>query len=97
MESRRIRRLFLVLGLSIGVAGALGGSVVGIALSWILDATGALALPRGIFVVSSVPFRIDPVMVVLVVAVTLAMAAAASWIPSRAVARREPADGLRYE
>ncbi|MCD4748417.1 MAG: hypothetical protein K8R59_03495, partial [Thermoanaerobaculales bacterium] len=47
MEAIRIRRLFLLLGLGIGVAGALGGASLGIAIAWILDATGALALPRG--------------------------------------------------
>jgi ABC-type lipoprotein release transport system permease subunit len=36
-------------------------------------------------------------MVGLVMAVALALAAAASWLPSRLVARREPAEGLRYE
>jgi ABC-type lipoprotein release transport system permease subunit len=36
-------------------------------------------------------------MVALVMAVALALAAAASWFPSRMVARREPAEGLRYE
>ncbi len=63
----------------------------------LLDRTGALSLPRGVFVVSSVPFRVEPSMVALVMAVALALAAAASWLPSRMIARREPAEGLRYE
>ncbi|MBW2427280.1 MAG: hypothetical protein JRG86_23770, partial [Deltaproteobacteria bacterium] len=62
-----------------------------------LDATGALPLPRGVFVVSSVPFRVEPMMVLLVVSVALALSVFASWLPSRMVARREPAEGLRYE
>lgn len=97
LEPVRLRRLFLLLGLGIGAAGAIGGAVVGSAIAWILNITGALPLPRGIFVVSSVPFTVDPVTVATVVALALALAAIASWLPSRIVARREPADGLRYE
>jgi len=92
-----LRRLFLSLGLGIGALGAMLGGGVGVALALILDRTGALPLPRGVFMVPSVPFRVDPAMVVLVVAVALALSAAAAWIPARLVARREPAEGLRYE
>jgi len=44
-----------------------------------------------------VPFDVDPGMVAMVLAVALALSAAAAWLPSRLVARREPAEGLRYE
>lgn len=97
LEPVRVRRLFLLLGLGIGAAGAFGGAAVGVATAWILDATGALPLPRGVFVVSSVPFSVDPMMVAKVVGLALVLAALASWLPSRVVARREPAEGLRYE
>ncbi len=92
-----LRRLFLLLGVGIGMVGSTVGAVVGVAVAMALDRTGALSLPRGVFVVSSVPFRVEPSMVVLVMAVALALATAASWFPSRMVARREPAEGLRYE
>ncbi len=91
------RRLFLLLGLGIGLVGSVMGAVLGVALALGLDATGALPLPRGVFVVSSVPFRVEPMMVLLVVSVALALSVVASWLPSRMVARREPAEGLRYE
>jgi len=91
------RRLFLLLGLGIGLAGSVMGAVLGTGLALALDATEALPLPRGVFVVSSVPFRVEPVTVALVVTVALGLAAAATWLPSRMVARREPAEGLRYE
>ncbi len=97
LEPVRLRRLFLLLGLGIGAVGAVGGAVIGSAIAWILDISGALPLPRGVFVVSSVPFRVDPLTVATVVGLALGLAALASWLPSRAVARREPADGLRYE
>jgi lipoprotein-releasing system permease protein len=91
------RRLFLLLGLGIGVAGSIIGAVLGAAISILLDSTGAVPLPRGVFAVSAVPFKVDPVAVAIVVASALLIATCASWLPSRLVARREPAEGLRYE
>jgi lipoprotein-releasing system permease protein len=92
-----LRRLFLLLGVGIGMVGSTVGAVLGVAVAVVLDRTGALSLPRGVFVVSSVPFRVEPSMVAFVMAVALVLALAASWFPSRLIARREPAEGLRYE
>lgn len=97
LEPVRLRRLFLILGLGIGAVGSAGGAVVGVSVAWILDATGALPLPAGVFAVSSVPFRVDPLMVATVVAAAFSLAAVASWFPSRIVARRQPVEGFRYE
>ncbi|MFV2071897.1 MAG: ABC transporter permease [Thermoanaerobaculales bacterium] len=92
-----VRRLFLLLGIGIGIAGSTVGAVTGTVASIVLDRTEALALPRGVFVVSSVPFIVDPVTVAMVMVLALVFAAGASWLPARMVARREPAEGLRYE
>jgi lipoprotein-releasing system permease protein len=97
LAPQALRRLFLLLGMGIGLVGATLGAVFGVAISMLLNETGALPLPRGVFSFSSVPFRVEPSMVAVVMAVALALAAAASWLPSRMVARREPAEGLRYE
>jgi lipoprotein-releasing system permease protein len=94
---KSLRRLFLVLGLTIGLAGSVMGAVVGSGVALILDRTQALELPRGVFMVTAVPFTVDPATVGLVVATALGLAALAAWLPARLVARREPADGLRYE
>ena len=97
LTPRALRRLFLLLGMGIGLVGSTLGAVLGVAISMILNHSGVLPLPRGVFGFSSVPFRVEPSMVAVVMAVALALAAAASWLPSRMVARREPAEGLRYE
>jgi lipoprotein-releasing system permease protein len=92
-----LRRLFLVLGLSIGLVGSVAGAIFGSGLALVLDRTGALELPQGVFMVTAVPFSVDPMTVGLVVAVALGLAALAAWLPARMVARREPSEGLRYE
>ena len=97
LTPRSLRRLFLFLGMGIGVVGASVGALLGVVISLSLDRSGALPLPRGVFNFTSVPFKVEPSMVAVVMAVALALAAAASWLPSRMIARREPAEGLRYE
>ncbi|MEE4270703.1 MAG: FtsX-like permease family protein [Thermoanaerobaculales bacterium] len=92
-----LRRLFVLLGLIIGAAGSLLGAGLGSAVAVVLDRTGLLELPQGVFVVAAVPFRVDPATVGMVVAVALGLAAVAAWLPARMVARREPSEGLRYE
>jgi lipoprotein-releasing system permease protein len=92
-----LRRLFLVLGVAIGLAGTLAGAVFGSGLAVWLDRSEALELPRGVFMVAAVPFRVDPLMVSLVMIVALGLSAGAAWLPARLVARREPAEGLRHE
>jgi lipoprotein-releasing system permease protein len=97
MAPSALRRLFLLLGLSIGVIASVVGAVLGVAIAKLLDVTQLLPLPRGVFMESSVPFRIDPAAVAAVLALALVLALAASWLPARMIARREPATGLRYE
>jgi len=97
LTPRAVRRLFLLLGLGIGLVGSVAGAVVGVAVSVALDSTQALPLPRGVFVVASVPFAVQPGAVAVVLVAALVMASLASWLPARLVARREPAEGLRYE
>ena len=97
LSPRSLRRLFLLLGIGIGLVGSTVGATLGVGIALLLDRSGALPLPRGVFSFTSVPFQVEPSMVALVMAVALFLAAAASWLPSRMVARREPAEGLRYE
>ena len=97
MTPAGLRRLFLLLGMGIGVIGAATGAILGVAVALLLDRSEALPLPRGLFVPASVPFAVDPATVALVLAAALGLATLSSWLPARAVARREPAEGLHYE
>jgi lipoprotein-releasing system permease protein len=92
-----LRRLFVLLGLAIGTIATVVGAGMGTLVAVTLDRTHALTLPRGVFIVSSVPFRVRPEMVATVSLVALGLAILASWLPARSVARRDPAEGLRYE
>jgi len=97
LEAADIRRLFLLLGLGIGALGGVLGTVVGGAAATTLDRLQLLPLPRGVFIVSHVPFRVTPGAIAVVLVVSLLSALAASIAPARAAARRDVLAGLRYE
>jgi lipoprotein-releasing system permease protein len=97
LSPARVRRLFLLLGLGVGALGGVLGTIVGGFAAEIMDRTHALPLPRGVFIVSHVPFRVTPGAVAVVLAVSLVAALLASLPPARAAARCDPLEGLRYE
>ncbi len=97
LEPGRIRRLFVGLGTMIGASATVLGAALGAGLATVLDRTRALPLPRGVFAVTAVPFAVRPETVLVVVVFSLVLSVAAAWLPARSVARREPAEGLRYE
>ncbi len=97
LPPRSLRGLFVLLGLGIGIAGSVAGATLGVIVSLVLDRTHALPLPRGVFIVSSVPFRVEPGMVAGVLTLAVVLAALASLLPARSAARRDPLEGLRYE
>ncbi|MBZ5588279.1 MAG: FtsX-like permease family protein [Acidobacteriia bacterium] len=93
----RVRRLFLLLGVGVGALGGVLGTALGGVAALALDRTRALPLPRGVFIVSHVPFHVTPGAVGIVLAVSLLAALLASLAPARAAARRDALEGLRYE
>lgn len=97
LEPASLRRLFVLIGLVVGAAGGAAGTAVGALAAWVLDATHALSLPAGVFIVSHVPFRVTPEAAVVVLGVSLAAAVAASLPPALAAARGDVVEGLRYE
>lgn len=97
LEPARLRWLFVLVGLVVGVAGGVAGTTLGAVSAWVLDATHALPLPAGVFIVSHVPFRLTFGSAAVVLAVSTLAALAASLPPALAVARGDVVDGLRYE
>jgi len=97
MTPGRVRRLFLLLGVGVGALGGVLGTLLGGVAAVVLDRTGALPLPRGVFIVSHVPFSVTGGALAVVLAISLLSALLASLAPARAAARRDTLEGLRYE
>jgi lipoprotein-releasing system permease protein len=104
-EDSLIERIFALEGTLIGLLGTVLGVVAGIAvthrLTWIQEQieviTGIDTLPASVYQFSTLPSRVDPVQVGIVVTIAMVLSLGATLLPSRQGARLDPAEGLRHE
>jgi lipoprotein-releasing system permease protein len=100
-----ILRIFLMTGTFIGVAGTFFGCLAGVLLARNIEVirtllqtlTGTELFPAEIYFLSHLPSKIDPVEVVAVAVVALALSFLATLYPSWRAARLDPVEALRYE
>ncbi len=100
-----ILRVFFIAGSSIGVAGTIGGLILGLVfvdniesirqfLSWALGVT--LFNPE-VYFLSKMPAEMNPNEVIAVVVMALSLSFLATLYPSWRAARLDPVEALRYE
>jgi lipoprotein-releasing system permease protein len=89
-----ILRLFLKQGMFIGIAGSLGGVVLGFIISKLLEKVPFIELPD-IYMLATLPINYDWRIYVGVASSAVLIASVAGFYPSWAAARITPTDGLR--
>ena len=97
---RRLRRVFLLCGLSLGAVGTILGLGLGSLVSVIIDRYELVRFDPGvaeIYFISSVPFDVRGLDLLAVAVFSLVVTGLACWWPARLVATVEPARGLRWE
>ena len=92
-----IGRIFMFKGLVIGFVGMLLGNLGGLGGCWLLQRYQFIELPKDVFIVSTVPVRVDPANFLIVAAVSVAICLLASLSPAWRAANLVPAEVIRYE
>jgi len=100
-----VMRIFFLSGASVGVIGTFLGFVLGILFTsnietirqWLQGLTGTQLFSPEIYFLSRLPARVDPMEVVTVVLMALALSFLATIYPSWRAARLDPVEALRYE
>jgi lipoprotein-releasing system permease protein len=92
-----IRRIFMLQGLIIGLAGTVSGTIFGVTIIYILDRFRLIRVPIDVYQISYVPFVLQPLDFATVVAAAVLVSFLATVYPSRQASKLDPAQALRYQ
>jgi lipoprotein-releasing system permease protein len=94
---RTILSIFLQVGLFIGLTGTILGNIFGIGLTWAANRYQLVPLPRDIYFVSYLPFRLELLDIIGVNVVAIVLSVIATWYPARIASRLDPIAAIREE
>jgi lipoprotein-releasing system permease protein len=97
MTDGTVLRVFMLQGLTIGAVGTLLGGIGGWLLIWLVDRFGLIDIPAEVYFIDKLPVALDPLDMVLIVIVSMAIAFGATIYPALQAARLLPVDAIRGE
>ncbi len=93
---RSVRRLFLFLGLLVGIVGAFTGAAIALSLGALQQRFHFIRLPADSYFLDSAPIEMSGFDVVLTVSVAIVLCTLAAYLPARAASRIEPIRSIRF-
>ncbi len=81
----------------IGLAGTLLGTLLGLGGCWLLSRYQFIDLPKDVFLVNTLPVRIDPLNFLVVALASIVICLVAALSPARRAASLVPVEVIRYE
>lgn len=94
---RSIMKIFIFQGLLIGVLGTLLGVLGGSLIGWSLRTYRYIRLPAEVYLLDTLPFDLQPLMLITVALAALGLTFIATLYPAWSAARVQPVEVLRYE
>ncbi len=96
-KNRSIMKIFMAEGLTIGVFGALVGSVIGYLMCVIQNWLHVIKLSEEVYTINVLPMKIGVTDVLLIASVTIVICLLATLYPSYKATKIDPVETLRYE
>ena len=97
MTDRRVLRVFLLQGLTIGVIGSLFGLGGGLLLVELLARYEFVTLPGDVYFIDTLPVALNPLDVVLILLASITIAFVATIYPALQASRLLPVEAIRHE
>ncbi len=92
-----VRKIFFLQGAMIGIIGTTAGVLLGLAWCWLANTFKLIRVPVDIYQISFVPFRIQPLDLLLIIGVTLLISLLSTLFPSHRASKIDPVIALKYE
>ncbi|MEO6238088.1 MAG: FtsX-like permease family protein, partial [Vicinamibacterales bacterium] len=92
-----IRRIFMLQGLIIGLAGTAAGTIAGCVIIYVVDRYKLIRVPIDVYQISYVPFTLQLQDLAAVIVAAIAVCFVATIYPSRQASKLDPAQALRYQ
>jgi lipoprotein-releasing system permease protein len=96
-SGRSISVVFFTVGMTIGLAGTIAGSALGLGLIWAQNTYKVVKLASDVYQISYLPMKLTSGDVVMVIGAALLLSFLATIVPARRAGSLEPVDVLRYE
>src|SRR5271156_3510148 len=96
-RSGQVRKIFVLQGIVVSVAGTALGLILGYTFAWIADKWRLIPLNPEVYAIPYVPFHANAVDAVWIAAAALFISVAATIIPARSAAKILPVQILRFE
>jgi len=97
MERSRIRRVFLIQGVFIGLVGTALGAILGLIVGASVNRGHLIPIDPSIYFIDHLPVLNNPLDALAVIGASLVIATLAPLYPSTQAARLEPVKAIRYE
>lgn len=94
---KSVRKVFLLQGAAIGVVGTVLGTVLGLAVAWLLDARKLIELDPSLYFIDHLPVQVILSDVLLIALASMSVAVLATIYPARRAALLRPVEAIRYE
>ena len=94
---RQIRRIFVLQGLAISIAGTVAGLAAGYGFSWVANRWQLIPLNPEVYAIPYVPFHANGTDAIWIAVAALAISIAATVLPARSASNILPVEILRFE